>query len=84
MGILGSHRFFTDQLGGKVFVFGGGFLADPPPLLMAAAANLVLRFQDDLLDFQLDRERMTDPATRLPLQLLFVFEWPFRLQHFLA
>jgi hypothetical protein len=51
---------------------------------MAAAANLVLGFQDDLTDFQLDREGMTDPATSLPLQLLLVFGRPFRFQHFLA
>ncbi len=84
MSILGPHRFFADQFGRNVFVFGGGFLADPPPLLMAVAANLVLRFQDDLLDFQLDRKGMTDPAASLPLQLLLVFGRLFRFQHFLA
>src|ERR1039458_2493719 len=47
MGMLGSHRFFADEFGWKVFVFGGGFLAYPPSLLMALAANLVLRFRSE-------------------------------------
>jgi hypothetical protein len=84
MGILGPHHFFADQFGWNVFVFRGDFLAYPPSLSLTVAANLVLRFQDDLLNFQLDWEGMTDPATSFPLQLLFVFGRPFQFQHFLA
>ncbi len=84
MSILGPHRFLADQFGGNVFVFGGDFLADPPSRSLTVAANLVLGFQDDLLDFQWDRKGMTDPATSFALELLLVFGRSFRFQHFLA
>ena len=84
MHVFGADGFLADQLGGHVFVFGGDFLANLSPRLLATPANLFVRFQDDTLNFQLHRRQGMPAEASFPFAFSFVFGSQVWFQHLLA